>query len=261
MKSCIRIVLLVFGLFLISFSPSNFIANDLKKIMIDIGHGGKDPGALGATKSFEKDIAFQIATQLGSILQVHMPDVQYFYTRYNDDFVPVAERARMANKQGVDFFMSIHTNASTNPSIKGTETYVMGLSVSQENMETAMRENQAIKYENPRRRKEYPDFASDEDIAFILTRIRQNNTHLKSIRAAELIEKYSQQRAINRQSLGVKSASFLVLYKSLMPSVLVETGYITNSEEEKYLQSEEGIHEVASYLYRALRDYKAEIKK
>lgn len=260
MKPFISISLLTAGFLLLSFSPGNFIAGKVGCVFIDIGHGGKDPGALGVSNSLEKDVAFGIGTQVGSLIKVHMPDVKYRYTRYGDEFISLEERARMANKEGADFFISIHANASSDPNIRGTETFVMGLSAAKENAETVMRENRFFRDEGKRSRKLLED-SDDPDLDFILARNRQSFIHKRSIRMAELIETYSKNRAINRFSRGVKSANLLVLYKTVMPSVLVEVGYITNSEEEKYLQSEEGKYEVASAIYRALRDYKEETEK
>lgn len=260
MKPLINISLLTIGFLVFSFSPANFISQGLRKIVIDIGHGGKDPGTLGTGNTFEKDIAFKVATQIGSLMEVNMPQVSRRYTRYDDEFIPVAERARIANKEGADLFVSIHANASSNPDIKGTETYVMGLSSAKENIETALRENQSIKYER-NYKKEYRDFDPNGDIDFIMASNRQNAVRGKSLHAAQYIEYHFQGRTINRHSRGVKSANFIVLWKTVMPSILVEIGYLSNSEEEQYLNSEAGIYETASSIYRGIRDYKENTEK
>lgn len=260
MKPLINISLLTIGFLAFSFSPANFIATGVKKVVIDVGHGGKDPGTLGVSNSFEKDVAFKVATQLGSLMEVNMPQVSRRYTRYDDDFIPLAERARIANKEGADLFISIHANASASPEIKGTETYVMGLTSSKENIETALRENQAIQYEK-NNKKEYRDFDPNGDVDFIMASNRQNSVRFKSVRMAELVESHFQGRTINRHSRGVKNANFIVLWKTIMPSILVEIGYLSNSEEEQYLNSEAGIYETASSIYRGIRDYKEDIEK
>lgn len=259
MKPLISISLLTISFLILSFSPANFIAPSLRKVVIDIGHGGKDPGTLGVSNTMEKDVAFRVATQLGSILEIQMPDLIRRYTRYTDDLIPLAERARIANKEGADLFISIHANASANPAIIGTETYIVGLSSSRESIETAMRENRAIAYE--KNKKAYQDFNANSNIDFIMAANRQNIIREKSLRMAQFVEYNFGARTINRNSRGVKSADFIVLYKTGMPAVLVEIGYLSNSEEEKYLNSEEGIYETASALYRAIRDYKEHIEK
>jgi N-acetylmuramoyl-L-alanine amidase len=260
MKPLINISLLSVGFLVFSFSPANFIATSVNKVVIDVGHGGKDPGTLGINNSFEKDVAFKVATQVGSLMEIHMPQVSRRYTRYYDEFVPLAERARIANKEGADLFISIHANASNNPEIKGTETYVMGLTSSKDNIETALRENQAIQYEK-NAKIEYRNFDPNGDIDYIMAHNRQNSVRLKSVRMAELVEAHFQGRIINRHSRGVKNANFIVLWKTIMPSVLVEIGYLSNSEEEQYLNSSDGIYETASSIYRAIRDYKEYIEK
>lgn len=259
MKPLISISLLTVSFLILSFSPANFIAPALRKVVLDIGHGGKDPGTLGVSNTMEKDVAFKVATQLGSILETQMPDLIRRYTRYTDDLIPLAERARIANKEGADLFISIHANASANPAIVGTETYIAGLSSTRESIETAMRENRAIAHE--KNKKVYQDFNANSNIDFIMAANRQNIIREKSLQMAQFVEYNFGARTINRNSRGVKSADFIVLYKTGMPSILVEIGYLSNSEEEKYLNSEEGIYETASALYRAIRDYKEYIEK
>lgn len=260
MKPLINVLLLTAGFLMLSFSPANFIPIAVRKVVIDIGHGGKDPGTLGVNNSLEKDVAFNVATQLGSLLEIHMPEISRVYTRQYDDFVTLADRARLANKEGADLFISIHANASPNPDVKGTETFVMGLASSRENIETALRENRSIRYEK-NSKKEYRDFDPNGDSDFILMANRQNAIRKKSLRMAELIEYHFQSKVGNRQSRGVKQANFIVLWQTVMPSVLVEIGYLTNSEEEAYLNSREGILETASAIYRAVRDYKESLEK
>jgi N-acetylmuramoyl-L-alanine amidase len=262
MKPLVNIILLVTAFLLFSFSPANFIKDYFNKLVIDIGHGGKDPGTVGVNSSFEKDVAFKVATQLGSLMEVHMPQVSRRYTRYGDEFIAIADRPRLANKEGADLYISVHANASSNPAIRGTETYVMGITSIKENIETAIRENRAIYYEK-NYQKTYEDFniTDNEDVNHILFANRQKNIRDKSIHMAWLVEQNFQGRTINRHSRGVKNANFLVLWKTTMPSVLVEIGYLSNSEEEQYLNSEEGIYETASALFRAIRDYKEFVEK
>ncbi|WP_448517846.1 N-acetylmuramoyl-L-alanine amidase family protein [Rhodoflexus sp.] len=263
MKPLINISLLTLAFFVLSFSNANFISNKVRKVVLDGGHGGKDSGALGANHTQEKKIAFAVTTQVGSMLKIYMPEVSYLYTREEDQFVSLLDRARLANKEGADLFVSIHANASSNPNIKGTETFVLGISSTQEHIETVMRENKVINYEKNAKR-DYRDFNAvrDDDIDFIAMYTRQNIVQKHSIEMANIIEKnFGNKLLTNRISRGVKQANLLVLWKTYMPSVLIEVGYLTNSEEEKYLDSEEGINETASVIFRSIREYKEYIEK
>ncbi|MCS6968528.1 MAG: N-acetylmuramoyl-L-alanine amidase [Cytophagales bacterium] len=263
MKYLVNVTLLAICFILVGFSSANQPIDKVNTIFIDIGHGGKDPGALGVNNSLEKEIAFRIATQIGALLKTYLPEVKYFYTRQSDEFISLADRARMANKQNADLFISIHANSSPSPEIYGTETFVMGISSIPENLRVAMTENQAIQYEDEKKRKkEYRDFDLHADyINHILVANRQNAVRQRSITMAHLVEKNFASSIGKRHSRGVKQANLIVLWKTTMPSVLIETGYLSNSKEEKYLSSEEGILETASSIYRAIRDYIATIEK
>ena len=232
----------------------------VSKVVIDAGHGGKDSGAVGAI-SKEKDVALKIAIELGRIVKENLKDIQVIYTRSRDEFVELERRAQIANKSGADMFISIHCNAvpRNQDLIFGTETYVMGLHTSQANFEVAKRENSVLLLED-NYQEVYEGFDPKSPESYILFSLYQNAYLENSLRLAEKIEHQFQSR-VGRKSRGVKQAGFLVLYRTSMPSVLVEVGYMTNKTEEKYLNDPLGQTYLASAIFRALRDYKNEIEQ
>jgi len=247
------------ALVLTSYSTLNVKSNQIRKIIIDAGHGGKDPGCIGET-TYEKDIAYDIAQEFGSLVKTYINDVQIVYTRpEKHKFVELRERARIANREHADLFISLHCNASESPEIHGTETYVMGLNSSDENLKVAMRENASILKEGDYQEK-YNGFNPNSPISYILMSNFQNVYQANSLRMAKNVESQFKHRLL-RHSRGVKQSGFVVLWKTSMPSVLVETGFLTNRSEENYLQGERGKLQVASALYRAFRDYKQNIEK
>ncbi len=232
----------------------NYIVN---KIVIDAGHGGKDPGTSGRL-SHEKDVALDIALELGGIIEKYMPDVEVIYTRNDDSFPGLYERADLANKKGADLFISIHANWISNPKINGTETYVMGLHKTEANLEVAMRENSVIELEE-NADENYDGFDPNSPESYILFSLTQNAYLNNSLLIAENVEKQFRERA-GRRSRGVKSAGFIVLWRTSMPSILVETGYLSNEREERELNDELVQTYIASGIFRAFRDYKIEIE-
>ena len=229
----------------------------LNKIVIDAGHGGKDPGTSGSI-SREKDVALDIALELGGIINKYMPDVEVIYTRDDDSYPELHERASLANKEGADLFISIHANWVANPRVRGTETYVMGAHVSDENLKVAMRENSVINLEE-NANENYDGFDPNSPESYILFSLAQNAYVNNSILLAQNVEKQFRERA-GRRSRGVKRAGFIVLWRTSMPSILVETGYLSNEREEQELNDELVQTYIASGIYRAFRDYKAKIE-
>ena len=230
----------------------------VRKVVIDAGHGGKDPGTHGAFAK-EKDITLAIALELGSIINKYLPDVEVIYTRTTDMYSPPHAKAEIANKNDADLFISIHVNASPHSSnVHGTETYVMGTHTFGENLEVAKRENSVILMEE-NYEEHYEGFNPASPESHILFSLYQNAYQGNSLRFAEKIEEQFQQR-VGRHSRGVRQAGFWVLYLTSMPSVLVEVGFITNPEEEKFLSSKTGQVYMASAIFRAFRDYKQEIE-
>jgi len=241
-----------------SFTNLNKPSYKVNKIVIDAGHGGKDGGTSGAV-SKEKDVALKIATELGTIIEEYLPDVEVIYTRSDDHFVELDERANIANKNGADLFVSIHCNAVGHSNrVKGTETWVMGLHKSETNLNVAKRENSVILMEENYTEK-YEGFDPNDPASHILFSLYQNAYLSNSLNLAEKIE-FQFKKRVGRNSRGVKQAGFVVLYKSSMPSVLIETGFLSNPAEERYLNDDLGQTYIASGIFRAVRDYKVEIE-
>lgn len=258
-----NIVILLFfsiAILMVSFTTVNVKQYKVKKIVIDPGHGGKDPGNIGSF-SKEKDVSLKIALKLGDILKKLQPDVEVIYTRNDDSFPGLVDRANIANKNHADLFISIHCNSvpsKSQSSAHGTETWVMGLHKSDGNLEVAKRENATILLEENYEEK-YEGFDPESPESHILFSLYQNAYIGNSLKLAENIETQFKER-VGRNSRGVKQAGFVVLYKSSMPSVLVEVGFLSNNKEEKYLNDDLGQTYIASGIYRAIRDYKEEIE-
>lgn len=227
-------------------------------IVIDPGHGGKDPGALGSFAR-EKNINLAIALKAGEYLEQNLSNVKVLYTRNEDVFVEVSERAAFANRNKADLFISIHTNAISKKNIKGTETWIMGPAKDEQNLEVAMKENEVIQLEDDFTTK-YEGFDPKSPESYIMFTVMQNIYKEQSTLLASDIQDQFRNRA-GRNDLGVKQAGFLVLYMTTMPSVLIETGFLTNPEEEKFLTSKTGQDYIASAIYRACRSYINELEK
>ena len=230
----------------------------LRKVVIDPGHGGKDPGAVGL-KSVEKDIVLSIALKLGKYIEENHQDVEVINTRKEDVFVEVFRRADIANENNADLFISIHANANPNKRAFGTETYAMGLHTSKENLEVARKENKAILFEDNYEER-YAGYDPNSPESYIIFSLMQNTFLYQSLDFASHIQNQFTDR-VKRHNRGVKQAGFLVLWRTTMPSVLIEVGFISNPDEEKYLMSEEGQTHLASAIYRAFRDYKIAIEE
>ncbi len=226
-----------------------------KTVVIDAGHGGKDPGAIGKTAK-EKDIVLNVALKLGKYIEENMKDVKVVYTRKKDVFVPLNKRAEIANKNKADLFVSIHANAISTPKIYGAETFVLGLHRSKENLEVAKLENSVIVLEDDYTTT-YEGFDPNSSESYIIFELMQNIHIDQSIYMASLVQKQFKER-VGRRDRGVKQAGFLVLRQATMPSVLVELGFLTNQTEEKFIASEQGQSYMASAIFRAIRDYKNE---
>jgi len=234
---------------------------ELRTIVIDAGHGGKDPGCIGIGNStYEKDVALDIAMRLGNLIKTKMPDVKIIYTRKTDVFIPLWKRASIANQNKADLFVSVHCNANESHTLHGTETYVMGLSKTQQNLNVSKRENASILLEDDYQSNEnYAGFDPNSDEAHIIFSLYQNAFRNQSLELAGDFQNVIEQKRI-RRNLGVKEAGFLVLWKTAMPSILVETGFLTNSEDKKYLTSETGKTKLASSIFEAIKDYKSNLE-
>ena len=230
----------------------------LKTVVIDAGHGGKDPGAVGKHVK-EKDITLALALKTGALIQEHIPGVTVIYTRKTDEFVELHKRAEIANKSGADLFISIHVNANNNTAAYGTDSWVMGLHKSKANLEVAKLENKVISIEENYETRYQGMSSEDTDAIIIHTMMQSANLEL-SATLASLVQTQFRER-VGRKDRGVHSAPFLVLWKTTMPSVLIETGFISNLEEEKFLMTELGQDYMASSIFRAFRDYKQLIER
>lgn len=251
---------ILFFLFIAASAISSF-ASGIKKekgwvIVIDAGHGGKDPGALGSI-SREKDINLAIALKTGEYIQKNIKNVTVIYTRKNDSTVELRDRPKIANKANADLFISIHTNSSDSRKVMGAETWIMGHAKDQANLEVAMIENSVMLQEDDYSTK-YEGFDPKSAESYIAFSLTQKVFQDQSTDLASKIQTQFRER-VNRNDRDVKQAGFWVLYNTKMPSVLVETGFITNPTEEKYLNSKEGQDYLASSIYRACRDYLNEV--
>lgn len=220
----------------------------IRTIVIDAGHGGHDPGAIGL-KLKEKNVNLAIALKLGNLILTSQKDVKVIYTRDKDYFVELYRRAGIANEAKADLFISIHCNANKNHLLKGAETYVMGLHKSQANLNIAKLENAAILLESDYQ-SSYNGFDPNSDESYIIFSLNQNSNLEKSTDFAAAIQAQMVER-VGMNNRGVRQAGFLVLYKTTMPSVLVETGYLSNPDEEKFLMSDKGQEYIAMAIFRA----------
>lgn len=228
----------------------------IKTVVIDPGHGGHDKGCKGA-HSQEKHIALGIAKKIGTAIRRQYPQIRVIYTRTTDKFVPLHERARIANRNQADLFISVHCNYVGVKSVQGSETYVMGLHRADDNLAVAKRENSAI-YLEDNYQKNY-DYDPDSPAGHIMLSMFQNAYLEQSISFAEKVEEQFTRYA-GRKSRGVKQAGFLVLRETTMPSVLIEAGFLSNSREEAYLRSANGQQYMANAIFRAFINYKNEVE-
>lgn len=228
----------------------------LRTVVIDAGHGGKDVGCLGSN-SYEKDVALAVSLKLGAYLEEKFDHLKVIYTRKTDVFLELDERARIANRNKADLFICIHANSASSAAF-GTETYVMGNAKSEANMRVAQRENASILLEDNYEER-YENFDPNKPESYIMMSMIQSAYQQQSINFAEKVQKQFRER-VGRKDRGVKMAPYLVLHQTTMPSVLIETGFLTNKAEEAFLTSEIGQDYLASAIYRAFREYKNELE-
>lgn len=258
MKRCrdIAIVLLIL-ITSVSFSFAQR-GSKITTVVIDAGHGGKDPGAMGK-HSREKDITLAVALKAGKYIEENFTDVKVIYTRKTDEFIELYKRAEIANKNSADFFISIHCNSNNSPSPYGAETFVMGLHKSDANLNVAMKENAAILLEEDQGEK-YEGFDANSPESYIKFSLFQNTYLDQSTDMATRIQEQFKDR-VGRKDRGVYQAGFLVLWRTAMPGVLVELGFLSNTSEEQFLLSEDGQVFMASAIYRAFKAYKQDYEK
>ncbi|PWS33563.1 N-acetylmuramoyl-L-alanine amidase family protein [Pedobacter paludis] len=255
----IKNLLTILSLALIcSATPSFAQGYKIKTIVIDAGHGGRKPGASGSF-STEKNISLKVALKLGAKLKEEMPDIKIIYTRTKDVDVDLYRRAEIANEANADLFISIHCNSMPpgNKGIKGVETLVAGSNRLKE-QDAAIRENADIKLEKNYKSK-YDGYDPSNPSTFILLSLLKNTFRDKSIKFAKLIQNSYIERD-KRLSRGVKEQGVLVLQRCGMPAVLTEVGFISNTEEEKYINSEKGQDEIVDSIFAAIKAYRKNIE-
>lgn len=258
LKKRLAIVFLVCSVSLfVGFTPPQ-PSGVVRKIVIDAGHGGSDPGNLGTGryKQTEKDITLDVALRLGKYIEEAFPGLEIIYTRKDDSFPTLKRRVEIANSSDADLFISIHCDAFTKPHARGASTFVMGMHKTEEALRVAMKENAAI-FKEENYRDNYSFDPNDPDTYIALT-LRQNAYLEQSLLLSSNIQNEFRER-VGRVDRGVKQAGFYVISFTTMPSVLVEMGFLTNPEEEDFLNSENGKVYIASAIFRAFRDYKNEM--
>lgn len=249
-------LLLVAFLFL---AAGMYAANQRFTLVIDAGHGGHDAGALGA-KSKEKNINLNVALAFGRYVERNMPDVRVIYTRTTDVFIPLHDRANIANKANADLFISVHTNALPAGKIaRGFETYSLGMHRAKDNLDVAMRENSVISMEKGYQQT-YQGFDPKSSESYIIFEFIQGKNMERSVEIARSIQNSVCQNA-NRPDKGVHQAGFLVLRETSMPSCLIELGFITTPDEENLLNDESRIDDIAKAIYVGFSKYKNKYDK
>ncbi|MBZ9779287.1 N-acetylmuramoyl-L-alanine amidase [Psychroflexus sp. CAK8W] len=221
-------------------------------VVLDAGHGGKDAGNTG-NNYFEKDIALKIVLKVGEQLKKY-EDLEVIYTRDKDVFIPLDKRAEIANMANADLFVSIHCNGVNNSAPSGTETFVLGLHRNKDNLEIAMKENSVIKFEDDYQIK-YDGFDPESPESYIGFSIMQEEFLDQSALLADFVQKQFSS-TMNLKNRGVKQAGFLVLRETYMPSVLIETGFLTNKAEGAFLNSVTGQTKLADAIVDGINNYK-----
>ncbi len=244
----------LFLVFFVLFAGVSMAADGRFTLVIDPGHGGHDAGAVGAI-SKEKDINLNIALAFGRYVEQNLPDVNVVYTRKRDVFIPLHQRADIANKAKADLFISVHTNSvASGHYVKGFQVYTLGMHRAKDNLDVAMRENGVISLETGYQQT-YQGFDPNSSESYIMFEFMQNANMERSVELARLIQN-SVCSTAGRIDKGVHQAGFLVLRESYMPGCLIELGFITAADEEEYLNSGAGIDAMARGIYNAFVQYK-----
>ena len=222
-------------------------------VVIDAGHGGNDAGAIGLVKGTqEKHLNLSVAKQLAAKIRATYPEVKVVLTRETDVCLPLQQRADIVNKNHADLFISIHTNAAENRKACGAETFILGTDRMEDNLDVAMRENAVMKLEADQ--TVYQGFDPNSIESYIIFELMQNQYMDRSLEFAELVQNQFV-GTLQRANRGVRQAAFWVLLKSACPSVLVEMGFVSNAEEEKWLASEEGKKGIVNGIFNAFENY------
>jgi len=258
-KRALNILFIITCLLAATFISPTTLSGKEFVVVIDPGHGGRDPGAVGKI-SKEKTINLNVALRLGKLIDKNCKDVKIVYTRKTDVFIPLDKRADIANNAKADLFISIHTNAvAKGKHVRGAETFTLGLARSEANLEIAKRENSVILIEDNYEQR-YAGFNPRSSESYIMFEFIQDKHMEQSVKLASLVQGQFRSHA-KRVDRGVHQAGFLVLRATTMPSILVELGYISNPDEEKYLNSKEGLDKLAEGIYNAFVAYKNDQQK
>ena len=229
-------------------------ANKKFTLVIDAGHGGNDAGAVGKITK-EKTINLNVALAFGKLVEQNCPDVKVIYTRKTDVFIPLHTRADIANKNKADLFISIHTNALPKGHIsRGLETYTLGMHRAADNLAVAKRENEVILYEKDYKQR-YQGFDPNSSESYIMFEFMTDHNMAQSVELAKFVQRRTC-AAAGRTNKGVKQAGFLVLRETSMPSCLIELGFISTLDEERFLDSSAGVSQLGRGIYQAFMDYK-----
>lgn len=250
-----KILIVIF--FALNWTYSMGQSNIINTVVLDAGHGGKDPGALNSGVK-EKNITLPIVLLAGHFIKENFPDIKVIYTRDEDVFIPLHKRAIIANENDADLFISVHANSIAKNYVYGTETFVLGLHRSEDNLRVAMQENSALYYEDDHSVR-YEGFDPNKPESYIIFNLIQSQHIDNSLLFAELVENQFGNQ-VKRNSRGVKQAGFLVLREVSMPSVLIETGFITNQSERNFLTSKKGQEKIAISIYQAFKNYKEKLE-
>ena len=246
-------------IFLCVLVMTAFAANKRFTLVIDPGHGGHDAGALGAI-SKEKNINLAVALRFGKYVEQNLPEVRVIYTRKTDVFIPLNERANIANRANADLFISVHTNALPAGKIaRGFETYTLGMHRAKDNLDVAMRENSVISMEKDYQQR-YQGFDPRSSESYIIFEFIQGKNMERSVELARMIQRGVCDGA-NRPDKGVHQAGFLVLRETSMPGCLIELGFITTPDEERLLNDDSRVDDIARGIYEAFAKYKNKYDK
>ena len=241
------------------FVMTSLAANKRFTLVIDPGHGGHDAGALGAI-SKEKNINLAVALRFGKYVEQNLPEVRVIYTRKTDVFIPLNERANIANRANADLFISVHTNALPAGKIaRGFETYTLGMHRAKDNLDVAMRENSVISMEKDYQQR-YQGFDPRSSESYIIFEFIQGKNMERSVDLARMIQRGVCDGA-NRPDKGVHQAGFLVLRETSMPGCLIELGFITTPDEERLLNNDSRVDDIARGIYEAFAKYKNKYDK
>ena len=246
---------ILFLLLLVAAIPHAMAQKSGKKpftVVIDAGHGGVDPGALGK-KSQEKNINFNVSNRLGKMINEAYPEVKVIYTRTTDVKIPLARRADIANKENANLFISIHSNASKNRNANGCQTFTLGAGSDAEAKAAAMYENEVILSED-NFEETYQGFDPRSSESYIIFELMRSHDMEMSVKLAEMVQK-GMLKTTSLNDRGVSSAGFLVLHRTVMPSILVELGFITNSKDESLIASKEGQEKLAKGIFDGFANY------